>query len=343
MNTSPESDPIKELQALTAKAGEALDDDAAFDAAVNEINKKLLVEELMRLDELIGITEQYEYQLAVLRDTWFMRKLSDGTEGIVGAGGNWHPAPSLLSIVQRFYEDEKKYELLRRKVEQGFRELIMVPFASRLNDLPDAYAYQLRQHKLDCQLFGEEEPSATSSGKVAKVLNLNTAWPVKKFEEYQIQELVYFPTSFAPQNHGGFNKEEAVVRKGAWQVYLIEETFIPRKGDGLIVNGRKQLEAGLTPRQYLELLQTDPQYSGEIGLTPELWLMRALTHLKKKNQVTDDFRGKGSINCNLSTYLEVSDTVPCAYWSRDSYLAYLDTYKPDSQDESIAASTAVMI
>ncbi len=344
MNNSPESDPIKYLHALTAKAGEALDDDETFDATINELNDKLRAAELEHLDKLIGITKQYESQLDVLKNAGLLSNLSDGSEGIIGEDGAQHPVPSLLSIVQRFCEDEKKYELLRRKVEQGFTKLIMVPFASSLNDLVDAYANQLVRHNLEGRLFGEGKSPAANAGKVAELLWLETSEPVYKWTAYDSEETAYFPTSFDSENDTGLTKQEAITQKGGWQVYLIEETPIPKIGKGANKNGRQQLETGLSPRQYLERLQADPQYKGEVGLTPESWLMRALTRLKERGEVIDDSEGTGAINYILGLYIAGGgQCVSRANWSRGRFQASLGGFHAENSDLSIGASTAVMV
>ncbi len=335
MDNSKEKDPIKELQELTAQAGEALADDAAFDAAVREINDKLVVEELKRLDELMGISEQYELQLTVLREAGIIGILREGSDGIATEDGAWHPVPSLLSIVQRFCEDEKKYELLLRKVEQGFTKMILVPFGLPVNTLIDVYARQLLLYKQAGQLFSE--------GGEGEVLNLDLSRPVSRWSGYDVAQPVYFPKSFDSINHGGLTKQEAIDQKGAWQVYLIEETHIPRPGDGEVVNGRKQLEAGLTPTQYLEMLQADPQYKGEVGLTPELWTMRALTNLKKWGEVTDDIEGVGCGNYHLSTCFPEYSEVPYTCWDSDHSWLRFGADDIHSQVKFDGASTAVMI
>ncbi len=333
--TSPEKDPIKHLQDLTTKAGETLGDDAAFDATVREINDRLVVEEVKRLDTLIGITKQYESQVAVLRNVGIMTRLPDGSEGIIGEDGTQYPIPSLLSMVQRFCEDEKKYELLRRKVEQGFTKLLLVPFGLPLQAIREKYAEQLKLHKAASKLFAESDQ--------ATWLELDADNPVSKWDEYDSQEMAYFPTSFDPQNHGGLSKADAVAQKGAWQVYLVEETRIPGKDKGATKNGRKQLEADLTPLQYLEMLKSDSQYKGEVGLTPELWLMKALTRLEEKNEVIDDCQGKGSFSYNLGAYFPESSGVASAYWNRNFSKAILSSTGAAFFAEGFGVSSAVEI
>jgi len=82
------------------------------------------------------------------------------------------------------------------------------------------------------------------------------------------------------------------------QEYKDIETLpnIPRAGKGKELKGRKQLEAGLSPRKYLETLRTDPQYKNESGMTPEDQITYAMLYLEQTNQVVDDWQGKGSLS-----------------------------------------------
>ncbi len=342
--TSPESDPVKQLHALTKKAGEALDDDAVFDATINEINEKLRTAELEHLDKLIGISQQYDSQVALLRSNGVVRRLSDGSEGIFGEDGEEYPIPSLPSIIQRFCENPEKYEPLRRKVEQGFTKLILVPFASSIDALVNAYTEQLKEHNEDGKLF-REGGAPMAAGSRGVVAELNTHEPVWLSQRYNFSNLVYFPKSFDQQNHGGLTKKEAIAQKGAWQVYLIEEGPIPRQGKGKNKNGRDQLETGLSARQYSVKLQADPQYKGEVGLTPESWLMRAMTRLKERGEVIDDFHGNGSLNSLLGAYFPEHWDVAFAHWNHDNSQAALGTYDTDNSDAdgSSGTSSAVMV
>ncbi len=342
--TSPESDPIKHLKELTTKAGESLGDDAVFDATIKELNDKLLAEELRRLDKLLGISKQYEFQMTLIREGGFLHKLPDGSEGIVGSpDGTLYPIPSLLSVVQRFCEDGKKYELLRRKVEQGFTELIMVPFVLTLDRLQMEYAFQLERHESSGLLFGEGQYPSAINGVGGKVLALDVRRPVHKWEAYDSAKIVYFPKSFDQENHGGMTKEEAIAQKGAWQVYLVEETPIPRHNRGAVKNGRKQLEAGLSPRDYLEKIQADPQYKGEEVLTPEAWFMRAITHLKKKNEVIDDFLNKGSVNYTLGAFFPRNLEVSRAYWHHEDHKVHMGYVSSSNTEAEEGTSTVVPI
>ncbi len=339
--TSPESDPIKQLQELTTKAGESLGDDVAFDAAVREINERLLPEELRRLDELLNISRQYKSQLDLLRETRLIWPLSDGSEGMIIADEKEYPVPSLLSIVQRFCEDPERYELLRKKVEQGFTKLIMVPFHLPIWTLKNRYAEQLKEHKARSVLFREGgSPMPYLKGVIA---DLQDERPVYILSDYNSNNLIYFPWSFDPKNHGGLTKQEAIDQKGAWQVYLVEETSVPHENKAENKNGRVQIRAHHKPVQYLESLQQEPQYAGEVGLTLELWFMRAMTRLEERDEVTDDPGGNGCSNFILGTKDAEFGEVPMAGYSSALRQVVLTGRSPQNSSPLAGASTAVMI
>ncbi|MBI5306431.1 hypothetical protein HZB04_02515 [Candidatus Wolfebacteria bacterium] len=98
---------------------------------------------------------------------------------------------------------------------------------------------------------------------------------------------------------------------------------IPRAGKGKEIKGRKQLEAGQTPNQYLETLKTNPIYQNETGMTPEEQIIYAIKHLEQTNRVIDDYSGKGSASYQLGAYFPAINNVPYTHWFRDDRQAYL--------------------
>src|ERR1019366_1256075 len=117
---------------------------------------------------------------------------------------------------------------------------------------------------------------------------------------------------------------------------------IPRAGKGKSVGGRPRIEANKTPKEYLEAIGTG-EYQNESGMTPEEWLMQAITTLEEENQVIDDWRGKGSIAYNTGAYFQASGYVPDAYWSRDSRRALLYGSDPALRDGGVGARSAVRV
>ncbi len=97
-------------------------------------------------------------------------------------------------------------------------------------------------------------------------------------------ELVYFPQEYS-SNHGRQTELE-VVNNGrmcavpGWSVGLVERLpVMPEQGRGETFGGRRQLEIGSSPRDYLRTLQTQA-YQGETGKTLEDFIIKFLNHLE---------------------------------------------------------------
>jgi len=104
--------------------------------------------------------------------------------------------------------------------------------------------------------------------------------------------LVYFPQEYSG-NHRGQTKSE-VVNNGricavpGWSVGLVERLpIMPGQGQAKTSKGRRQLETGSSPRDYLQTLQTQA-YCGETGKTLEDFITKFLTHLETTNEVSND-------------------------------------------------------
>ena len=159
-------------------------------------------------------------------------------------------------------------------------------------------------------------------------------------------KLVYDPKEFS-ESHGGKTKAEILAAADklspAWRIIMIEvDPNIPRAGKGKPVGGRPRIEANKTPKEYLEAIGTG-EYQNESGMTPEEWLMQAITTLEEKNQVIDDWRGKGSIAYNTGAYFQASGFVPRAYWDRDNPQAVLGGSAPSNRLGNIGARSAVRV
>jgi hypothetical protein len=278
----------------------------------------------VELGEDFNLEKQVNDQLDIL-----------GRIGILELNGEM--PPTLAQIQTGFAENP---QFFKEKIKQGFTKLIIVPAGAGIEVLRQKYAQLLRNHASASTLFGEGAPgvSALNAGKA-----LNTAEPVYKWDGYDKQQMVYLPTSFDKNNHGGLTKDEFIAQRGAWQVLLVEETPIPRKGRGQIINGRKQLEAELSPIGYLGLIKGDPMYTGEEGMTPELSLMKYITRLEQLGEVTDDYAGKGSINYNVGTFFPSSGLVAASYWNRGSSRANLNWTDSSIVGVFYGASSAVRI
>jgi hypothetical protein len=325
-----ENPSIETLEQLASEAEEALrqaaesGDLSSLDAKLSEFDTayKAAEKELNPFEKLLNLAAQYEGQKEVL--------------GQIGLGKtetlNGEHYPTLDEIRERLLS---KKEVMEKKIEQGFTKLLIVPFGMDLNLLAHHYGEALKIHAAAGKLFAEGDPNTP--------LELNEDEPVYVWEGYNNNdEPIYFPTTYDPNAHGGMMKPQAMSKFGAWQIYLVEETPIPREGKGKELGKRKQLEANLKPTQYLEKLKEDA-YKDEVGSTPELWFMKALTRLEEKNEVIDDIDGKGSLSYNLGAYFPNSANVSCAYWSRGARKASVGGRDVSDQRSDYGAASAVRV
>jgi len=287
-----------------------------------EQKRNTLAEKLWTFESLPQreLKKQYESQKDILKTTGILEKLSTGEIGIKGIDNKEYAFPSYQEIVGRIRENK---EMLKIKTEQGFNQLLVVPFGTELDDLIEKYKQViLKHHKQGKLLATKEKPSDTDEH-----LELDENEPVWAWEKYKNAdingELVYFPKKFS-QNHEGKTKQEILKEKGGFNILLIEDLpNIPRENKGKKIKGRKQLEAGQNPNQYLEILKINPDYKDETGMTPEEQIIYSIKYLEETNQVIDDYAGKGSASYQLSAFFTAGGDVPDAYWHRGNRQASL--------------------
>lgn len=294
------------------------------------------------------LSEQYDKQVEILQKFHILsvnldhgvNRESESPGSIVGIDGKEYPLPSKSEIAELL---EQNKELIEKKKEQGFTQLLITPFGIKLEDLIGKYKEVLIDHHQNNKLLATKKDPKDPD----KELDLDKNKPVWVWDEYQNADvegkLVYNPKEFS-ENHQGKTKEEILKEQGGWSVILMEDLpNIPRNGKGEIVGGRKQLEAGLTPKEYLEKLQTDPGYEHEMGMTPEEQVMYAIIHLEETDRVIDDYQGNGSVAYNIGGYFPSSDLVPDAYWYRGNRQADVHRSYPGDQNDHCGVRPAVRI
>jgi hypothetical protein len=102
---------------------------------------------------------------------------------------------------------------------------------------------------------------------------------------------------------------------------------MPPQGQGRTLGGRKQLEIGSSPREYLHGLQM-PAHQGETGKTLEDFITKFLTHLEMTNEVSNDVNDNNALWC-LGQYLKITyaELVPTGRWHRDVGRVRLDAHR----------------
>lgn len=303
------------------------------------MNEALQPFELQReaLAEKLKLRDQWEAGVKALNETGVLEILPEAQDiGVIGIDGKEYPIPKYNEIMAQITPE--KMELLEKKLEQGFSRLQLVPMAMPLDVLIDRYKRELLKHSHEGKLLSTDNTP----------LELDSENPLYVWEQYNKADiegrLVYYPQRFDGQDHQGKTKQEIIDQGDAWEIQLIEETAdIPAKGQGQTLQGRRQLEAGNTPIEYLKSTQEDPQYQDEQGLTPESWLTQAISHLHQRDQQIDDYQGQGKLCYMFGSYFPASSGVPNGYFDRDSRRAGLSRSGPGNRFSDSGARPSVKI
>ncbi len=286
--------------------------------------------------------EQYETQKEILAKNNLLEPLSNGELGIRGIDKKEYPFPKLEEITKQLKKENK--EFLKTKMEQGFTEMQITPFANPIEKLTKAAENCIQKHHKENKLFTAKKDQDDPNEELVP-LELDESQPIYVWGQYENADengnLVYFPKQFDQQNHQGKTKQEILKNQLIFQGYLISfqerDINIPREGQAKEKGGRTQIDTKGTsiknhieqgkdipsPEEYLEAIQKEQTYQGETGITPEEWLIRFITHLEKTNQIMDDYQGNGSASYNLAGYFPASGFVSHAVWSRDDPQACL--------------------
>lgn len=285
------------------------------------------------------IMAQYEGLVGVFTMTDVLQRLETGEMGIVGIDGKEYPIPPVEEVLRLI---SKKAGDLEPKMKQGFRILLLVPFGMRISDLAKIYGQALLKHHQNGTLFATKDEESERDSP----LELDTSKPVWLSSIYGTDvsgELIYYPNEFSVSSNGTTKGELLETQRTGWKILLVEDLpNLPAQDFGVKVGGRLQLEASMTPREYLDRLKSDPMYASEIGMTPEDWLTYALLHLEETNQVIDDWDGNGKAAYLPGAYFN-RDYVPLAFWYSSFSVASLDYGDPDSKSDRCGVRVAVSV
>lgn len=309
---------------LTRRADPAVErseDDLAERARAN--NEKRQAEGSENLpDSLKPFLEQYEDQLTSLTESGLIDlDVSAGKHRLHGVDGTPYWAPTAEQFAEHLARQE---ELVERKKEQGFDRLLLVPMGLPLRKIAERYGEALK----------EAHANGSLRGAKGETLELDTDQPVydwvEMFDADEKNEIVYDPKSL-DENHDGTRKPGLVemMPVQGWQVLIVEDPTnqdlinLPKKGQHKA--GRVQHSTGTSPEDALKQLQTDLQYEGELGLTPEAYLMLALQQLKEHGQVLDT----ETATALVGSYIPGQRGVPFANWSPTHRRVFLGAGDPD--------------
>ena len=297
---------------------------------------------------MANLEKEYARALTALNQTGILIPLSrSGNSGVIGIDGKEYPVPTQERVVELFAHNS---QLVNRKVPQGFDRLELIPMAAPLPLLMDRMRAAIIKFAAQGTIY-QTRRSASDPLIPVRVNAEKHVWVWETLRQaIDAGELVYFPQEYS-SDHRALTKLE-VIRNGqicavpGWSVGLVESLpIMPQPGQGKTLGGRRQLEIGCSPREYLQTLGTQA-YQGETGKTLEDFITRFLTHLETSHEISYDVVDNNALWC-LGQYLKISyaDVVPTGRWIRKVGRARLDMHRTGNKlcAQSWGASTTVRL
>ncbi|MHB8857398.1 MAG: hypothetical protein ACYC6K_12360 [Bellilinea sp.] len=268
-----------------------------------------------------------------------------GKPGVIGIDGGEYPVPTQEQVVELFTRNS---ELVKRKVPQGFGRLELTPLAMPISLLTDRLQEAILKHAAEGTIF-QTRSSATDPLVPVRVNKEKQVWVWEVLRQAcDANELVYFPQEYS-SSHRGQTKLEVIQNSQicafpGWSVGLGESVpIMPAIGQGKTLGGRKQLEIGSSPNEYLQTLQAQA-YQGETGKTLEDFMVKFLTRLETSREVSHDVKDNNALWC-LGQYLKIpyAQVVPTGRWVRDVGRVRLDMHRTNNRQcaQSWGAATTV--
>jgi hypothetical protein len=295
-----------------------------------------------------NLKKEYARTITALNRTGILTRLPRSENlGVIGIDGKEYLVPSQEQVVGLFAHHG---ELVSRKFLQGFDRLELTPMAMPMPLLIDRMKAAILKHAAEGTIY-QTKRSASDSLVPVRVNKEKQVWIWDTLKQaLDTDELVYFPQEYS-NNPRGLTKFE-VVNNGricafpGWSVGLVESfPIMPGQGHGKTLGGRRQLEIGSSPNEYLQTLQSQA-YQGETGKTLEDFITIFLTRLETTNEVSNDVNDDNALWC-LGQYLKISyaDLVPTGRWHRSVGRARLDMHRTNNKlcTKSWGGSTTVRL
>jgi hypothetical protein len=269
---------------------------------------------------------------------------------VIGIDGNEYPLPTQEQVIELFYQNN---EFVGRKIPQWFNRLQLTPMAMPTPLLIDRLKDAIRKHAAEGKIY-QTRRSPSDPLISVRVNPEKQIWVWERLSErLDTNEVIYFPQAYS-SNHAGQTKLEVIHNRricavSGWSVGLVESSaFQPSQGQGKSLGGRRQLELGSSPRDYLQMLQSQ-DYQGETGKTLEDFIIEFLTRLETINEISYDRRDNNSLWL-VGQYVKrieqvKSDLVPTGWWHRDFGRLRLDAHRPGNKQctHSWGVSTVVRL
>ncbi len=312
------------------------------------INGTIQLEGARPSEGLFPLEKEYTRVITTLSRTGILTLLPRSENlGVIGIDGKEYPVPTQEQLQKVFTRNK---ELVDRKMRQGFNRLELTPMAMPLPRLFDLMKAGILKHAAEGKIY-QTRRSASDPLMPVRVNTEKQVWVWETLRQaIDTDELVYFPQEYST-NHRGQTKLE-VVNNGricaipGWSAGLVESLpIMPGQGQGRTVGGRRQLEIGYSPREYLQTLQMEA-YQGETGKTLEDFITKFLTCLETTNEVSNDVSDDNALWC-LGQYMKIpyAEVVPAGRWHRPIGRARLDMHRTGNKlcTKSLGVSSTVRL
>lgn len=294
------------------------------------------------------IESEYARCVTALNYTGILTHLEKSERiGVIGKDGKEYPIPTQEQVAELFAYN---IELVGRKVPQGFERLELTPMATPTSFLVEKMKTAILKHAAEGKIY-QTRCSLSDPLIPVRVNPEKQVWIWETLRAtIETEGFVYFPEEYS-SNHRGQTKLEVVNNEricavSGWSVGLVESLpIMPQRGQGKTLGGRRQLEIGSSPCEYLQTLQMQA-YQGETGKTLEDFITEFLTHLETINEISNDVNDNNALWC-LGQYLKVpyAELVPTGRWIRDVGRARLDVHRTGNKlcTKSWGVSTTVRL
>ncbi len=294
------------------------------------------------------IEKEYARCVSALNFTGILEHLPNSSSmGVIGMDGKEYPTPTREQVLEVFVFNK---EVVERKISQGFVNLELTPMAMPMTHLMDVLKAAICKHATEGKIF-QTRRSLTDALIPVRVNSEKLVWIWETLRlTLDTNALVYFPQDYSI-HHQGKTKLE-IINDGricavpGWSISLVENSpILPPEGKGKILGGRRQLELGHSPREYLQILKSE-EYQGETGETLEDFIMEFLMHLETTNEINNDVDDNNALWC-LGQYfiLPYAEVVPTGRWIRDLGRVRLDAHRTGNKQctKSYGVSTMVRL
>lgn len=290
----------------------------------------------------------YVHVITALKQTGIITLLpQSGKFGVIGIDGKEYPVPTQEQVAEIFANNRK---ILRIKVPQGFDSLELTPMAMPVPHLLELMKAVIIKHSKDGKIF--QTRRSDSEPLIPVRINADKqvwVWDVLK-KVIDLNAFIYFPREYSA-DHNGLTKAEVISNRTicavpGWSVGLVESfPILAEPGQDKVLKGRKKLETGHSPREYLQILQAK-SYQGETGKTLEDFIIKFVTRLEMMNEISNDRYDNNSLWC-LGQYVIVkqAEVVPTGWWHRDFGRLRLDMHRTGNKlcTRSWGAATTVRL